>query len=57
MIGMPAKIELVPFEGPRDLASVTARAPLLSRCTKLGDLENKEWFVALNWETPHTNCT
>ena len=29
----------------------------LSRCTKLGDLENKEWFVALNWETQHTNCT
>ena len=29
----------------------------MSRCTKLGDLENKEWFVALNWETQHTNCT
>jgi hypothetical protein len=29
----------------------------LSRCTKLGDLENKEWFVALDWETPLTNCT
>ena len=26
-------------------------------CTKLGDLENKEWFVALNLETQLTNCT
>jgi hypothetical protein len=23
----------------------------LSRCTKLGDLENKDRFVALSWET------
>ncbi len=29
----------------------------VSRCTKLGDLENKEWFVALNLETQLTNCT
>src|ERR1700730_11299355 len=29
----------------------------LSRCTKLGDLEDMEWFVALNWETQQTNCT
>ena len=28
----------------------------LSHCTKLGDLENKEWFVALKWETQHRNC-
>jgi hypothetical protein len=28
----------------------------LSRCTKLGDLENKEWIVALNLETQHRNC-
>jgi hypothetical protein len=24
----------------------------MSRCTKLGAMENKAWFVALNWETP-----
>jgi hypothetical protein len=30
---------------------------LLSRCTKLGDLENKDRVVALNWETQQTNCT
>lgn len=29
----------------------------VSRCTKLGDLENKEWFVVVNWETQHTHCT
>ena len=27
------------------------RQPRLSRCTKLGDLENNEWIVALKWET------
>jgi ABC-type glycerol-3-phosphate transport system permease component len=25
-------------------------------CTKLGDLENMDRFVALNWETQQTNC-
>jgi len=30
--------------------------PQLSRCTKLGDLENNEWIVALKWETQHRNC-
>jgi hypothetical protein len=29
------------------------RQPRLSRCTKLGDLENNEWIVALKWETQH----
>ena len=29
----------------------------LSRCTKLGDLENMDRFVALNWETQQKNCT
>ena len=28
----------------------------LSRCTKLGDLENNEWIVALKWETQQRNC-
>jgi hypothetical protein len=26
----------------------------LSRCTKLGDLENRAWFVAFNEETQRT---
>jgi hypothetical protein len=29
MIGLPQKAELIPFEGPRDLATVTAKPPLL----------------------------
>ena len=31
--------------------------PQVSRCTKLGDLESMDRFVALNWETQQTNCT
>src|ERR1700726_1451413 len=48
--GLQKKIRKSPSE---DQSSETQ----LSRCTKLRDLENKEWFVALNWETRHTNCT
>jgi integrase/recombinase XerD len=29
MMGLPQKAELIPFEGPRDLAAVTARLPVL----------------------------
>ena len=36
---------------------VSLATQLVSRCTKLGDLENKDRFVALNWETEQTNCT
>jgi hypothetical protein len=34
----------------------SGRSRLVSRCTKLGDLENNEWIVALKWETQHRNC-
>ena len=48
------------FFRPLDLKAVRNGqhhdADQMSRCTKLGDLENNEWIVALKWETQHRNC-
>ena len=57
--GMERISNLVEVAAGRTYKNIRCRPGILrqlSRCTKLGDLENNEWIVALKWETQHRNC-